>query len=175
MKLGAILMLAGLIGALVIGPMYIKGPTGEPIMTPEDWVPEALEQPTNLTGEVPAGVFRWTDADGVVHFSDVRPNVEGVTTLDVGRTMTLPSEAFTGPKTAAGEDPAMPESLRVLLRHQNGQKSTGADVGGGVPIPGTEGQAAMHGALAEIAERFPQFKAMSDEMARKMTSAPESP
>lgn len=174
MKLGAILMLAGLIGALVVGPMYIKGPTGEPIMTAQDWVPEALEQPTNLTGEVPAGVFKWTDADGVVHFSDVRPNVEGVTTLDVGHTMTLPSEAFTGPETAAADDPAMPESLRVLLRHKSGEKSAGKDANG-VALPGTEGQAAMNGALAEIAERFPQFMSMSDELARNMSSAPESP
>lgn len=174
MKLGAILMLAGLIGALVVGPMYIKGPTGAPIMTAKDWVPEALEQPTNLTGEVPAGVFKWTDADGVVHFSDVRPDVEGVTTMDVGHTMTLPSEAFTGPKTAAADDPAMPESLRVLLRHKSGSNNAG-DNATDVPIPGTEGQAAMNGALAEIAERFPQFKAMSDEMARKMSAAPETP
>ena len=36
-------------------------------MTPEDWVPEALEQPMDLTAEVPAGIYRWTDEEGVVH------------------------------------------------------------------------------------------------------------
>ena len=169
MKLGAFLMLAALIGALVVGPMYMKGPTGQPIMTADDWVPEALEQPMDLTAEAPAGVYTWTDAEGVVHYSDVKPaHLDGVATLDVGHTMTLPSEAFTGPEQEADVDPNLPEPLRVLLR-QKGVAASGSADSAGVPMPGSEGQVAMQGALAEIAERFPQFKAMSDDMARKMS------
>ena len=82
--------------------------------------------------------------------------------------MTLPSEAFTGPEQEADVDPNLPEPLRVLLR-QKGVAASGSADSAGVPMPGSEGQVAMQGALAEIAERFPQFKAMSDDMARKMS------
>ncbi len=164
-------MLAGLIGALVVGPMYMKGPTGQPIMTAKDWVPAGLEAPTNLTAEAPSNFYSWVDEEGVAHFSDAKPAHladDQIETYDAGVTMTLPSEAFTGPKLEDVAGANLPEPLRVLLRSQGG--GAGKTTDSGVPIPaGTEGQAAMNGALAEIAERFPQFMAMSDEMANKLS------
>ncbi len=175
MKLGMFLMLAALIGALVVGPMYMTGPTGKPVMTADDWVPEALEQPTNLTGEVPSGVYSWTDEEGVVHFSDTRPKHladDEVRSLEVVSTMTLPSEAFTGPESEATADDSIPEPLRVLLKHKNGGNA-GSTSESETDVPmGMEGQAAMQGALAEIEQRFPQFKAMSDQLAQRMGQSP---
>ena len=172
MKLGMFLMLAGLVGALVVGPMYMKGPTGQPIMTMDDWTPDALEQPMNLTAEAPAGVYRWTDEQGVVHYSDEKPahlDTASIETLDVGHTMTLPSEAFTGPEREQAETAGMPEPLRVLLKNggRGGHSSGPAEAG----APATSAEA-MNGALAEIAQRFPQFKEMSDQLAQQM-SQPE--
>ena len=84
MKPTFVVMLILLVGGLVIAPMYVKGPTGDPIMTAEDWVPDPVKdvaeavKPTNQA-------YRWKDAEGVWQFSDTKP--AGVDDQDVQKAL----------------------------------------------------------------------------------------
>ncbi|MCP5179213.1 MAG: DUF4124 domain-containing protein [Pseudomonadales bacterium] len=168
MKLAPILMLATLVGALVVLPMFLKGPNGQPIMQPKDLVPEPVQKVSQAI-EQSRTVYRWKDADGVWQFSDTRP--EGVADADlktqtIASIMTLPSTAFTGDQSAqatAAKRGGGPNAIMIPLPG-TASSSAGVDgVQGELPV---SSQPAMQQALDEIATRFPQFKAMSDAMAQ---------
>lgn len=50
-----------------IGPFFIKGPDGRPLMSPDDLLPD-----TEVVPEVPATttVYKWQDENGKWHFSN---------------------------------------------------------------------------------------------------------
>ena len=186
MKPTFVVMLILLVGGLVIAPMYVKGPTGDPIMTAEDWVPDPVKdvaeavKPANLA-------YRWKDAEGVWQFSATKPagvDDQDVQTIAIAEIMTVPKTAFTGNRPAAESSEKVSGSspTAVLISKYTG--SSGAQGEGQMPgtslPPGAEGQGpAMNDALEQIATRFPQFKAMSDAMAQGASQpsgeAPENP
>ena len=186
MKPTFVVMLILLVGGLVIAPMYVKGPTGDPIMTAEDWVPDPMKdiaeavKPTNQA-------YRWKDAEGVWQFSDTKPagiDDQDVQTIAIAEIMTVPKTAFTGNRPAAesSENVSGSSPTAVLISKYTG--SSRAQGEGNMPgtslPPGAEGQGPnMNDALDQIATRFPQFKAMSDAMAQGASQssgeAPESP
>ena len=186
MKPTFVVMLILLVGGLVIAPMYVKGPTGDPIMTAEDWVPDPMKdiaeavKPTNQA-------YRWKDAEGVWQFSDTKPagiDDQDVQTIAIAEIMTVPKTAFTGNRPAAesSENVSGSSPTAVLISKYTG--SSRAQGEGNMPgtslPPGAEGQGPnMNDALDQIATRFPQFKAMSDAMAQGASQpsgkAPENP
>ena len=148
----------------------MKGPTGEPIMQPKDWVPEPVAA---VAQSVKPGqqAFRWKDAEGVWQFSDTRPDGiadQDIKTIAIAEVMTVPKTAFTG--TEPPPKPVSNTPTSVLI-----SKYTGSSTGQSQPPSGSvPGQApAMNDALAEIATRFPQFKAMSDAMGQSMSQPAE--
>ena len=95
MKILSIKLLLLLIGLAVIAPLFIRGPSGEPIMTLDDWVPhslmgwsenvidgfagwvDGLSSESSLINPsastvIGAGaeIYTWRDSQGVLHFSD---------------------------------------------------------------------------------------------------------
>jgi hypothetical protein len=180
MKLTTLLPLIVLVGAFVVGPMYIKGPTGDPMMQPKDWVPEPVQKVAEAA-KPKLEVYKWTDENGVVQYSDARPGAmadEAVETIEVAEVMTMPKTAFTGdvpPAKAAGN-----EGPRVaILPYGSSSERSGGDRDPGVPGEGMplvpSSAPAMNEALAEIGQRFPQFKAMSDAMAKGSAGSAEEP
>lgn len=152
----------------------MKGPTGEPIMQPKDWVPEPVAA---VAQSVKPGqqAFRWKDAEGVWQFSDTRPDGiadQDIKTIAIAEVMTVPKTAFTG--TEPPPKPVSNTPTSVLISKYTGS-STGSSTGQSQPPSGSvPGQApAMNDALAEIATRFPQFKAMSDAMGQSMSQPAE--
>ncbi len=170
MKPTFILMLILLVGGLVVAPMFVKGPTGDPIMTAEDWVPDQVKDVTEAVKPVNQA-YRWKDADGVWQFSDTRPvgiDDQDLQIIAIAEVMTLPKTAFTGDKPdrerVEGYSDLSPTA--VLISKYTG--STRAQGQG--PAAVEDGQPpAMNDALAEIATRFPQFKSMSDAMAQGLS------
>jgi|GEM_PF-2119944 len=169
MKPTFILMLILLVGGLVIAPMIVKGPTGDPIMTAEDWVPDPVKQVTEAVKPVNQA-YRWKDAEGVWQFTDSKPagvDDKDIQIITIAEVMTLPKTAFTGNKPV-NEDvdgPANSSPTAVLISKYTGSSnSPGQGPGSATPEAGQP--PAMNDALAQIATRFPQFKAMSDAMAQ---------
>ena len=181
-------MLILLVGGLVIAPMFVKGPTGDPVMTAEDWVPDPVKEVAEAVK--PANqAYRWKDAEGVWQFSDAKPtgvDDKDIQTITIAEIMTLPKTAFTGsrPATESSDKVSGSSPTAVLISKYTGS----SQAHGQGQIPGTypssseaaleaDGQAPdVNDALAEIATRFPQFKAMSDAMAQSMSQpAAEAP
>ncbi len=189
MKPTFIVMLILLVGGLVIAPMLVKGPTGDPIMTAEDWVPDSVKDVAEAVK--PANqAYRWKDAEGVWQFSDAKPagvDDKDIQTIAIAEVMTVPKTAFTGnPPTTQSPDRAAGSSpTAVLISKYTGSSRGQSQVPGTSPSIGREGQGEagqapdVNDALAEIATRFPQFKAMSDAMAQGSSQPagdnPESP
>lgn len=167
MKLTTLMPLLILVGAFVVGPMFIKGPTGDPIMKPKDWVPEPVQKAAEAASPK-LEVYKWTDENGVVQYSDARPKSlteDAVETIEVAETMTMPKTAFTGeipPEKPRASGP----SVAILPYGSSADRSGQRDAKSGEVEPLVPSTApAMNDALAEIGQRFPQFKAMSDAMA----------
>lgn len=177
MKLTTILPLVTLVAAFVVGPMFIKGPTGEPVMQPKDWVPEPVQKVAEAA-KPKLEVYKWTDENGVVQYSDAAPKSmeEGaVETIEVAAVMTMPKTAFTGEKPLEKPSSNGPSVAFLPYGSSSERRSEG---GSGAADPMVPGSApAMNDALAEIGQRFPQFKAMSDAMAHGGAgqAAPEEP
>jgi hypothetical protein len=83
-----------------IGPFFIKGPDGEPLMKLADWLPADVPDPP--AREVRTTVYKWQDEHGVWHFSNdpvEGAGMEGVEDVEVmeldGRINTM--EAFRAP------------------------------------------------------------------------------
>jgi len=55
--------------AAVIVPMYLKDPSGKPIMSADDWIPET---PEPIKAQAP--MYKWQDADGVWQFGEAPPD-----------------------------------------------------------------------------------------------------
>lgn len=73
MKIMIKLLLLALVGVLV-APMFIKGPDGEPIVTLQDVVPTASSEsayvsPSSSSSKLTT-VYKWQDENGQWHFSD---------------------------------------------------------------------------------------------------------
>lgn len=81
------LVLVFLVGVLLFLPMVITGPSGGPIMTLDDWVPDVIRGSGGLDVGVDAvkslqestemsfsgGIFKWQDENGHWHFSNQQP------------------------------------------------------------------------------------------------------
>jgi len=180
MKLTTLLPLIILVGAFVVGPMFIKGPTGEPVMKPKDWVPEPVQKIAEAA-KPKLEVYKWTDENGAVQYSDARPEAmtgDSVETIEVAAVMTMPKSAFTGEKapakTSGGQGPHVAILPYGSSSDRNGGDSQSDPSAEGLPLVPSSG-AAMNDALAEIGQRFPQFKAMSDAMAKGGTTAEDAP
>lgn len=167
MKLTTLVPLVILVGAFVVGPTFIKEPTGHPIMQPKDWFPEPGQKAVE-SARPKLEVYKWTDENGVVQYSDAKPEnlaEDAVETIEVAETMTMPKTAFTGeipPEEPKASDPGV-----AILPHGSSFRRSGQrDAKGGEVEPLVLSTApAMNEALLEIGQRFPQFKAMSDSMA----------
>ena len=68
MRLFYFLIMLVLIGAVAL-PFYMKGPTGQPLMTVDDFVDDSVPS-------LPTPVYRWQDEHGVWQFGESPP--EGV-------------------------------------------------------------------------------------------------
>ena len=186
MKPTFVVMLILLVGGLVIAPMYVKGPTGDPIMTAEDWVPDPVKDVAEAVKPA-AQAYRWKDAEGVWQFSDTKPagfEDKDIQTIAIAEIMTVPKTAFTGnaPAAESSEKNSGSSPTAVLISKYTGSsRGQGEGQLPGVSLPpGAEGQGPnVNDALEEIATRFPQFKAMSDAMAQGASQpsgeAPENP
>lgn len=173
MKPTFVVMLILLVGGLVIAPMVVKGPTGDPIMTAEDWVPDPVKDVAEAVK--PANqAYRWKDAEGVWQFSDTKPagvDDQDVQTIAIAQIMTLPKTAFTGNRPAAessGKDSGSSPTAVLISKYTGSSRAQGDGQMPGTALPpGAEGEGPnVNDALEEIATRFPQFKAMSDAMAQ---------
>ena len=183
MKPTFIIMLILLVGGLVIAPMVVKGPTGDPIMTAEDWVPGPVQDVAEAVKPADQA-YRWKDAEGVWQFSDAKPagvDDEDIQTIAIAQIMTLPKTAFTGDRPSAessAKSSGSSPTAVLLSKYSGSSKAQGqGQLPGILPPLGEDGQAQdMNDALAQISTRFPQFKAMSDAMAQGMSqSSSEKP
>lgn len=82
------LLLTLILMAGLIGPFFLKGPTGQPLITVDDVIEDTpLERP-------PTPVYRWRDASGTWQFGEAPP--DGVDaelmTVDTSRVTPLGSE-----------------------------------------------------------------------------------
>ena len=88
MRFISLLFTLVLIGAVLL-PMVITGPAGEPIMTPDDWLPES-------TPELPrpaAVIYKWQDAAGNWHFGEDPPaGIDAVPHASEGEALRLGKE-----------------------------------------------------------------------------------
>ena len=81
-----------MVGFLIIAciaPLFIKGPSGEPLMTLDDWKIDVPVQIKDLVGKLtngakkslpveeqqPMQVFKWQDDEGQWHFSNAPPDL----------------------------------------------------------------------------------------------------
>jgi hypothetical protein len=103
-----------------IGPFFIDGPDGEPLVTIEDLTADFslpdMDMFTAGSGDKensqPVEVYKWQDEAGDWHFSNKPEDAEGAETVEVQETNTMP--AFKAPKKAKtrvavkGQPDAMP-------------------------------------------------------------------
>ena len=92
-----------------IGPFFLKGPDGKPLMTLDDWKPEFPEVlidllPKSAKGSLedeaavnePTKVYRWQDEDGIWHFSTDADDADRGEVMELdGNINTIP--AFVAP------------------------------------------------------------------------------
>mgnify|MGYP001185718679 CR=1 FL=1 len=116
----------GLLIIACIAPLFIKGPSGEPLMTLDDWkidVPVPIKDlvgsltggaknPLPVEGHQPMQVFKWQDDEGQWHFSNAPPNLgiaEGLEISDVNL-----MEAYLPPAPLSdAEEPTTSETMSV--------------------------------------------------------------
>ena len=82
-----------------IGPFFIKGPNGKPLMTIEDLLPAGASEPAPIESKT---VYRWQDENGVWQFSD-DPAAAGLAEQMVldGNINTMPAIEVPPPQQAA--------------------------------------------------------------------------
>ena len=128
--------------------MFINGPDGKPIMSPDDWIPDqalarlvefasgVFDQAERAGASVQGGaapgqqVYSWKDASGTVHYSDAP--FEGAETVAIpDNSLEIPAKRF----IQAGTSPAMElrqggSGTAVLLndRDRRGSGTAGAAV-----------------------------------------------
>ena len=86
-----------------LGPFFIKGPDGEPLMTLDDLRPEAPELPSVAPAE-PVTVYKWQDENGVWQFStEPVDGVEAETMQLDGKVTTLDALTPEDYRRASGE------------------------------------------------------------------------
>lgn len=86
-----------------IGPFFIKGPDGEPLMTIADLKPDfslpsvsALSEELDEVSNKPVKVYKWQDEDGNWHFSNKPIDAAGAETIELEETNIV--SAFEAPK-----------------------------------------------------------------------------
>ncbi len=87
-----------------IGPFFIQGPDGEPLITIEDLKPDfslpsvtAKLDDRDDSGSKPVKVYKWQDEEGNWHFSNQPVDAEGAETIELdGIINTMP--AFKAPE-----------------------------------------------------------------------------
>lgn len=139
-----------MLGILLVGPMLLPGPDGEPIMTPDDWIPHTLiatlmggaDKVSDIVEDGVGGVeamgsavgagseiYRWRDKNGVLHFSDAP--IEGAQAIAVPHdALAIPSDHFVeGPLGVPVTDRTPPPTGRsVLLRDRDQAVNGGVGV-----------------------------------------------
>lgn len=108
-----------LLGALAL-PFFMKGPTGEPIMTMDKMVGDSV---TKLIPKKPTELYRWQDEHGVWQFGERAPDAQDAAKLsvDTSNTNSMGSEwdVTEVVQQAGGSDPVnfkMPNSLSDAYR-----------------------------------------------------------
>lgn len=161
-----VLFAAAMLGVVALLPMLARQSSSQTLDAAELQLPPVSEN-TDLTARAPAGIYRWQDSSGQWHFGDEAP--AGAEVLDVGETMTLPSQAFTGPPREQSVAAGGPR-FTLIPDSRNGQLGT---VPGDAAQPATS-QEAMQQALSEISQRFPQFMEMSDQLTQQLSGQSDS-
>ena len=87
-----------------IGPFFIKGPDGEPLMTIEDLKPDfslpsvtAKLDDRDDGGSKPVKVYKWQDEEGNWHFSNQPVDAEGAETIELDGNINI-MPAFKAPE-----------------------------------------------------------------------------
>lgn len=97
-----------LLAVVLIAPLYIPGPDGQPIMSIDDWIPRDLiasmgsaankltdtaeDLGDGMTGSKPQ-IYRWRDEYGALHFSDTP--VDGAESVEVSdNALEIPADRF---------------------------------------------------------------------------------
>ena len=94
--IGKILLLSFVL--MVVMPMLLKGPDGEPIMRLSDWVPSNfIDSFVGGVNKLPdlgkeSQIYTWVDENGVLHYSD-KP-VDGAQAVQAVEPLSIPSKQF---------------------------------------------------------------------------------
>jgi hypothetical protein len=66
-----------------VGLFILKGPSGEPFLTLDDFTPDPEITDVLAQKAEPVTIYKWQDEDGAWHFSNEPVDVEGVETMVV--------------------------------------------------------------------------------------------
>ena len=134
-------MIKLMIGLLIIAclaPLFINGPSGEPLLSLEDWkmkLPEPVaelivrvnrgaESETPAPRQQPARVYKWQDEQGQWHFSNAPANPELAEEIEIGEINLMdaygpPAEVEQGaaaaPGLAMGSITATPNQVKEMM------------------------------------------------------------
>ena len=112
-------LMIGLLIIACIAPLFIKGPSGEPLMTLEDWKivlpvsvaelmtrfrPASEAQPPAMK-QIPARVYKWQDDQGQWHFSSAPPNPDLAEEVEIGEINLM--DAYVPPAEVEAETTAI--------------------------------------------------------------------
>lgn len=108
-------LMIGLLIIACIATLFIKGSSGEPLMTLEDWKielpasvaelmtrfrPASEAQPPAME-QIPARVYKWQDDQGQWHFSSAPPNPDLAEEVEIGQINLM--DAYVSPAEVEAE------------------------------------------------------------------------
>lgn len=99
-----------------IGPFFIKGPDGEPLMTLEDLGASVPEPPMPAAPPEPVTVYKWQDENGVWQFSNEPVEGENVETMELDGRVTVMESIDTTAMQTSNEKPSfsVPSGLTTV-------------------------------------------------------------
>ncbi|MCB1647533.1 MAG: DUF4124 domain-containing protein [Pseudomonadales bacterium] len=90
-----------------IGPFFIKGPNGKPLLSLDDFKPDLTATKEELVPSGPTTVYKWQDENGVWQFSSDPADMPGAETMELdGNINTM--EAFKAPSKVQRPETRMP-------------------------------------------------------------------
>jgi hypothetical protein len=118
--------MVGLVIIACIAPLFIKGSSGEPLMTLDDWKINVPVQLKGLVGNLTSGakmsppaqeqqpklVYKWQDDEEQWHFSNAPPNFEIAEEIEISDVNLMEAYVPPAPRSGAGQS-ADSESMGV--------------------------------------------------------------
>ena len=110
-------LIVGLVIIACIAPLFIKGPSGEPLMTLDDWKINVPVQLKGLVGNLTSGakmsspvqeqqsklVYKWQDDEEQWHFSNAPPNFEIAEEIEISDVNLIEAYVPPAPRSDAGQ------------------------------------------------------------------------